>query len=195
VIAAREFPFVIQVGGYIGAVVVIGGVCWLVWHTWWQGVAEAKAFDRRQRREQGLCPECGYDVRGTPVRCPECGEPLGIVRAVDPAARGPAADSSEFDITRLHSDWPDAPIDPLPPQPGDPMFQIRSTADGWEADLIVQQLMARGVWATLQVRQQEEVVGGFARRATYRRIVVPESERESAEAILDRFRLGPSVYE
>jgi hypothetical protein len=47
-----------------------------------RGMNGARQHARELRRQQGRCAACGYDVRATPYRCPEC----GAVPA-EPAAR------------------------------------------------------------------------------------------------------------
>jgi uncharacterized paraquat-inducible protein A len=52
-----------------GCISLIGGTIWMVWlfRTFHQ---EAK------RSREGLCMHCGYDLRHSKDRCPECGQPI-----------------------------------------------------------------------------------------------------------------------
>jgi len=51
-----------------------GVPCWfLVTLTAIAPAAWLRPWKRRRLRMAGLCPSCGYDLRATPSRCPECG--------------------------------------------------------------------------------------------------------------------------
>jgi len=52
-----------------GIATLIAGLFWAVW------IVRAVRRDLKRHRN-GLCMKCGYDLRHSKERCPECGEPV-----------------------------------------------------------------------------------------------------------------------
>jgi hypothetical protein len=52
-------------------------VIWVA-HRWWY------LGRRHRRRRQGFCWACGFDLRASPERCPECGTPRAVIHNSDP---------------------------------------------------------------------------------------------------------------
>ena len=68
-------------GNYIDSPTIrhLGGVpaYWVVAVTMWPPMIwmVTLIFWRKEPKGDRLCPRCGYDLRATPERCPECGTP------------------------------------------------------------------------------------------------------------------------
>jgi hypothetical protein len=63
-----------------------------------QAVVYARRRRARQRRERGLCPACGYDLRASPGRCPEMFSLLQLVISYFFAACCPPRDRAGVQV-------------------------------------------------------------------------------------------------
>ncbi len=137
---------------------------------WYFRSATARANDESEMFAAIKCRRCGYDMRATPDRCPECGS-LSIKARSE----------------RLQNDWPTEPIEPRVPDALEKWVSIYTAETGMEATLLQQQLEARGVACRIDSNAKTYLLSGsYTPTHTVQELVVPEGDIERARMIVHR---------
>lgn len=142
----------------------------------------ALRLTRMSRAEStGKCPVCGYDLRATKRRCPECGTPVfdGLPRHIP-----------------LRDDWPATSMVPRSPSADETPIVVHQAASSLEANLLQQQFEARGIECRITIDKIAGVYTGRTRRTAS--LVVWSGDIEQAKLILSKLlpeRQEPAVQQ
>ena len=124
---------------------------------------------------QLLCDRCGYDLRGGLELCPECGEEVAAIRARRPR--------TELDPHKLRDLWPHVQVAVRQPAPEEHSVNVFRTTNQMEANLLVEQLLTRGVNAGTEIEEESRFTGRSYETVYHRHIIVSSGDWQSAQRL------------
>lgn len=155
------------------------------------GVLIFRARDRGRRAQMRLenhCTACGYDLRASEDRCPECGKRV--------SERDPREGASPFvlDPKALRENWPADAIAVRIPGPHETPVAVHETGNSTEASLLSQHLESRGIRCKASSRESRLTPIGYSEAMTNWVVVAYSGDADAARAIIDRFRVPPPRF-
>ena len=170
-----EFPLLQP---FVVAAILVGLVGVLVYaacQVW--AAATGRRTGDEDEYEQEPCPGCGYDVRASSGKCPECGADIASRRRY---------------FRALSEDWPEANLDPRVPGPGEELVMLHSMPDAFEADLLRDQLLARGIRSEAEEWEETGYTRAAGTSGPFHRVLVYSGDTEAATTYLERLRKAAS---